>query len=727
MDRRTVLSLKWRATLAASAATLALVIGVSAAQMHLMRGDLARTVSDQQFVLAARIAGELDSKLLLLKQALRGTARSLTPEILATPERIRAHFATRQGLFALFDDVLVLTPEGRMLADTPEVAGRMNVNLAGSPFLRRILESDEVMISEPSLGRTQRRPIVQLGLRVRDTQGRVVAVMLGVLRLTGGNFVADIAETRIGTNGYVMVLTRGERPVYIVHPNPARLLEARAPNAPGATGRALDGFEGTVEDTDSRGTRVLISFKSLKQAPWLLAVRVPVETAFAPLARAEQRVWAISLACALLALPLIWLGTRYLLGPLSDLRGRIERIGAGGTLEMLPEARQDEIGAVARAFNRMLGARLAAEARERDLARHQRLVADNLPALIAYVDSGLNVTYLNQALAALNQLDAEHFTPVPLAHLQGAGQYAESVGHIAQVLAGQRAEFIARLRIDGAERIFSASYVPDLAPGGGAARGYYVLMFDITEAEQARAALAEANASLEVRVRQRTAALEKAYAELETFSYSVAHHFRAPLRAMEGYGAMLLADDQALSADTRADLERIQAASRSMARLIDDLLRMASLPPAVGERVPVDLAGVARDCVAALRREQPERHVEVDIEPNLTAAGDARTLAMLLGELLANAWQHTAGRASALICVGRRADGVYFVEDNGAGFDMEYAERIFAPFERVHTGTPNPGTGIGLALARRIVEAHGGHIWASAAVGAGATFRFTLG
>lgn len=249
-----------------------------------------------------------------------------------------------------------------------------------------------------------------------------------------------------------------------------------------------------------------------------------------------------------------------------------------------------------------------------------------------------------------------------------------------------------------------------------------------------RAALAMENltllAELEARVAQRTRALEEANAELEAFSSSVAHDLRAPLRGISGFSTALLEDVGAtLDAQATGHLGRIVGAARRMDEIIDALLALARVSRTAPRREPVDLSRIAREVVAELAAASPARVVDAVIADDLTAQGDPVLVRQLLVNLLANAWKFTGRRASARIELGREeADGevVFFVRDDGAGFDMALSDRLFMPFRRLHRATEFEGTGLGLATVQRIVRRHGGRIWAEGAVGQGATFRFTL-
>ena len=238
-----------------------------------------------------------------------------------------------------------------------------------------------------------------------------------------------------------------------------------------------------------------------------------------------------------------------------------------------------------------------------------------------------------------------------------------------------------------------------------------------------------AQTALEARVRERTAELEAANRELESFASAVAHDLRAPLRAIDSFGRALQEDCAAsLNAEGRQFLDRILVNTERMGELIADLLRLARVARAELRREPVDLSAMAAAVIEALRQQEPGRAVEVAIAPALTAVADSGLTRVLLDNLIGNAWKFTRHKAGARIELRAAPDegGGFVIADNGAGFDMAAAERLFRPFLRLHRAQDFEGTGIGLATARRIVHRHGGRIRAEAAVDQGARFFFTL-
>jgi light-regulated signal transduction histidine kinase (bacteriophytochrome) len=231
-------------------------------------------------------------------------------------------------------------------------------------------------------------------------------------------------------------------------------------------------------------------------------------------------------------------------------------------------------------------------------------------------------------------------------------------------------------------------------------------------------------------LRRANAETSTANAELAAFSYSVAHDLRAPLRSIDGFSQAILEDhaDQ-LDEQGKSHFARVRAAAQRMAHLIDDLLSLSRVSRAELRREPVNLSRIARGIGERLLEAEPARDGEFVVQEGLVADGDANLLAAVMENLLGNAWKFTGQRPKARIEVGvvsHDGEPAYFVRDNGAGFDMGHASKLFRAFQRLHTLAEFPGSGIGLATVQRIVQRHGGRIWAEGEVALGATFFFTL-
>lgn len=236
---------------------------------------------------------------------------------------------------------------------------------------------------------------------------------------------------------------------------------------------------------------------------------------------------------------------------------------------------------------------------------------------------------------------------------------------------------------------------------------------------------------LEQTVHERTRQLAASNRELEAFSYSVSHDLRAPLRTIAGYTGLIESRHAGeLSGETLQLVQGVRKNADRLGHLIDDLLDLSRVQRLELERGPIDLTALATESLRELAAADPERAVTVQVDEGLTALGDANLLAMLMQNLTANAWKFTRDATPARIHVGRQGtngDSVFFVRDNGAGFDMAYAGKLFQPFQRLHPSSEFEGTGVGLATVARIVERHGGRVWAEGRVGEGAAIYFTLG
>jgi light-regulated signal transduction histidine kinase (bacteriophytochrome) len=254
---------------------------------------------------------------------------------------------------------------------------------------------------------------------------------------------------------------------------------------------------------------------------------------------------------------------------------------------------------------------------------------------------------------------------------------------------------------------------------------------DVTERKEAEGKISALNADLERRVIARTTQLDAANRELEAFSYSVSHDLRAPLRAVDGFSQAVLEDyGPQLPEDGQRQLRTIRYSAQRMGELIDDLLKFSQLnrQPLQKQRVATD--ELVRATLAEMETQVAGRQIEINLGPLPPCEGDPALLRQVWVNLLSNALKYSGKRAHAVIaigCGGQPGERVYFVRDNGTGFDMRYADKLFGVFQRLHRVEDYEGTGVGLAIVQRIVQRHGGRIWAEAAVDRGATFYFTLG
>ncbi|MCI0623409.1 MAG: PAS domain S-box protein [Acidobacteria bacterium] len=351
-----------------------------------------------------------------------------------------------------------------------------------------------------------------------------------------------------------------------------------------------------------------------------------------------------------------------------------------------------------------------------------RAVAETANDAIVSADTSGHITYFNRAAERIFGYRVDEVVGRPLtllmperfheAHRQGLRRFlATGESHVI----GKTVELAGR-RKDGTEFPLELSLSTWMVAGEVAFTG---LMRDITERKRYQEEL-----------RERSVQLEAANKELEAFAYSVSHDLRAPLRAIHGFSQALLQDcADKLDDIGRNYLQRVCRAAERMSALIDDLLNLSRVTRAEIQRETVDLSATAHTIARELEAREPHRSVEFNIAEGLVATGDPRLLGLALQNLLDNAWKFTAKRNRARIALGveeRNGRPTYFVRDNGAGFDMAYAGKMFGAFQRFHALTEFPGTGIGLATVQRIIHRHGGEIWAEGEVDKGATFYFTL-
>lgn len=489
-------------------------------------------------------------------------------------------------------------------------------------------------------------------------------------------------------------------------------------------------------EADGQGVRLraVQAVQASGTNPLFVVAAIPAEHIIAPALRGLKFRLAGILAMALGVAVLVWvLGQRLVVRPLDQLIAGLRHVEHEDYARALSQPRTSlrELDDLQRSLGSLVIG-LEAQRFERDQAlgalseremRYRELFKAN-PQVMVVVDAhSLHFLAVNEAASAFYGYTHEEFLDLTLLDIRRAFRRAEPVDPQAPRVWTHQLK-------NGTTRQVEVLVSPTVFEGLAAE---LVMVTDVTARLAAEARVRESSERLEQRVAERTRELELANHELEAFSYSVSHDLRNPLGAVGMFGQMLSAHlGDSVDAQAKLCLARIEQGVRGMERLIDDLMALAQVTRTELLVVSVDLSAVCRDVLKDLREGDPGRQVEVMLDEGLGCLGDAGLLRRLMANLIGNAWKFTARTPDARIHIGRQPDGpaggppVFFVQDNGAGFDMKFAGRLFLPFERLHGDHDFPGTGVGLATVQRIVARHGGRIWAEAAVSQGATFRFII-
>jgi PAS domain S-box-containing protein len=362
-----------------------------------------------------------------------------------------------------------------------------------------------------------------------------------------------------------------------------------------------------------------------------------------------------------------------------------------------------------------------------------RLMFNSVPAMIFYKDTKNRFLLVNEAAAASMGHTAEEMEGRPCSEIIPAKAYELYRDDLEIIQTGKpKIGLLEEMQLPSGRTIWTRTDKLPEYDTMGRVVGILVFSQDITEHRDAEAEIRRLNEELEQRVGVRTAELRAANQELESFAYSVSHDLRTPLRTIDGFSELLFEEHSHQLPEQAHDyLRRLRGAAQRMGHLIDDLLKLTRVSRAEVRREQVDLSAVARQCVEELRRTEPGRRVDVVIEATPFAVGDPVLLSNLIQNLIGNAWKFTGRVAEPRIEFGSKTVSgdrtAFYVRDNGVGFDMVYADKLFGAFQRLHSQEEFEGSGIGLATVQLIIRRHAGEVWAQSAPDQGATFYFTLG
>jgi len=616
-------------------------------------------------------------------------------------------------------------------------------NLADRAHVQRVLKTQDFAIGSYQAGESAVKPSLLFGHPVLDEKSRLARVVYAAIDLA----VLDsaISKTQVPEGGVIAIYDRGGH-VLARHPDAENWVGKSVAGSP-LMATILAKEEGTAEMQGLDEVSRLYAFtpiRSGQEASLFVSVGIPTSLAFGETTQLLVRNLAVLGVVAVLALLAAQIyANLHILRPVKALVGATRRLSAGDlTARTGLVYGPGELNQLARSFDEMAEGvqrqRTEIELSEKALRESEervRLVLDTaLDAVITMDEKGTVTSWNNEAekifgwtrQEILGQSLADTIIPPRYreAHRRGLKHFlATEEGPVLN----KRIEITA-LRRDGREFPVELAITPIRLAGHHI---FSAFVRDITERKQAEGEIRRLNESLEHRVQERTAQLEAVNNELEAFTYSVSHDLRAPLRHINGFADMLRQDSSSvLTESSRRYLEIISVAARQMGTLIDDLLVFSRMGRSEMRRSLVNIGELVAEVMREMARDTQGRNIEWKIDTLPEAQVDQAMLKQVWVNLLSNAVKYTRHRDRAEIRIGCRqnsADELEFsVQDNGAGFDMQYAGKLFGVFQRLHQAEEFEGTGIGLANVQRIILRHGGRTWAEGKVNEGATFYFTL-
>ena len=648
----------------------------------------------------------------------------------------------------LFESVLFVDAKGTLVGVAGEHAaplksGTVKQNFLESELFKQLKSTGRTAWSEPFVSLKSGETVISVAIPWRE------GMISGTMNLS---YLCKLVEpTKTSLNAYAFLVSPAGR--LIAHPDRALVGEQEAFISLPQITAGLQGTSGTYSFRLA-GRKVIGSVLPFKQNDWLIVSVHDGEQAFASLYRMERLLGLLTLVVLAGALRYSFRRVDRITAPIFALSDFSRRIAAGWpATEPLSASVYREIHDLYENFQTMA---TAIAERENDLQERNEELASAEEELRSQVEEYL-LTYdalvsekvkLESVLASMGEglsiQDRDY--RVILQNQAHRSLVGESLGkHCYEVydhnvsvcldcplkLAYEDGGTHLKLHhvTNESKELFIEMSASPLRSSAGEIIGGIEVVRDVTSRVLADQEIRRLNQELEARVIARTAELELANRELESFSYSVSHDLRAPLRHIGSFSSILESDHSGqLDKDGKYFLSRIIAGCNKMGALIDDLLQLSYISRGELKTGTVNLSRIVNSVAASMLESEPERRVSFRIEEGLSVNGDERLLEVMLNNLLGNAWKYSANKEEAIIEFGCRiiaSRAVFFIKDNGAGFDKNYADKLFVPFHRLH-GAEFEGTGIGLAIVQRIIHRHGGKIWADAVEGEGATFFFTL-
>jgi len=604
--------------------------------------------------------------------------------------------------------------------------------------------------SAPIKSRATGNAIAPYAVPILNMQNQLIGVLSGTISLVK---LSDVI-VKINTNSdisYALIDLRNGGTI-IAHRDPQMILTSVSEPYTDVINLMSSGESGGREITNQNGEKELIGFAPIPNLPWGVMIVTPSKAAFSSVSALSQTASILSVVIVLIVALLSGLFILQITRPIRLLVEETKEIGKGNLDYQIKTTGKNEIGDLSRAFSDMAGnlkkvmvsnENLLEEINKRkiveeDLHKTQNLLENlikyaNAPILVW--DADYRIVRFNQAFENLTGLPSSEIVGQEMEMLFPPETREKTMGYIHQAGEGERWETIEIpiRNVDGSERILLWNSATIYSYDGNKVEATIVQGQDITKRKLAEDSLKDLNETLEQRVEMRTTQLETANQELESFSYSVSHDLRAPLRHVVGFVELLNDHLQGkLDDQSKHFLEVISKSTNDMGQLIDDLLSFSRIGKTVMESRKVDLNLLIKQVIETFEPEMVGRNIKWDIGKLPDVKGDTEMLKIVMSNLISNALKFTSLKTSARIEIGSKPDPentnqvVFYIKDNGAGFDMQYREKLFGVFQRLHSQKDFRGTGIGLANVKRVIQRHGGKVWAEGVLEEGAVFYFTL-
>jgi PAS domain S-box-containing protein len=605
------------------------------------------------------------------------------------------------------------------------------ISLADRSYFRRVMKTKNFAIGDFQLGRLTGQPSLNFGYPVLDENGRLKRVLFAALKLS--LLSESIAHVPMPGDAAITVIDRSGN-ILACHPYPEKWVGKSIAGTP-LMNWVSSGKQGVVQSPDTDGVSRLHAVTAISDGftPSLFViVGIPLETSFAQANDRMGRNLVLLIAFTIVLFVAAWVyAQKFFLRPVNALVSATSRITAGDLTARTNFAGGiGELNTLAAAFDAMAA---ALERRQSDLVsaegKFRALVEQSLVGVYAIQDD--KISYANPKMSDITGFSVEELTSRPLMDLIHPEDQSTVAANIRKRIEGGVPHIRYGLRMvrkDGATIHVEVFGARSEYNGRPAILG---TLLDVTERKRAEDEIRGLNANLERRVEERTRALAEANKELEAFSYSVSHDLRAPLRHIGGFVELLQKRAEGtLDKTCQRYVDTISQAAKEMGMLIDDLLSFSRMGRAEMRATELNMGQIVRDTISELMSDTAGREIDWKIAELPRIQADPALMRQVMKNLLSNAMKYSRTRARAEIEIGHapgdQGEHVFFVRDNGVGFDMRYADKLFGVFQRLHESSEFEGTGIGLANVQRIIARHGGRTWAEGVVDRGATFYFSI-